>query len=409
MRISSHIVALVLTVLAASAGHALDFSGDISLQARGYPQSAAFAGQRSATAGVVLKPTLQAELAGRTSFTLTPLYRYDSADPRRTYADLREAYLLMHGDWDGSAWEFRFGMDRVFWGVAEVYNLVDIVNQTDLIEHPRDRPKLGQPMAALSLSGDWGRTEAIVLPYHRKRSYPGRHGRARARYLVDTDAEYESGANERHMDLALRYSHSVGRLDFGLTTFDRTSREPLFLASMQKASPVAASPSLISFYEQIRQFGIDAQLTTEAWLYKLEAIQRRGARNLLGREENYSAFILGLEHTQYALCGTRADLTVFGEWLYDDRGNRATTTWDNDLYLAGFLALNDVQGTEFTAGLLADLRRETRVLNLEAKRRLSGNWSMRLEAFVNLQTDREDLGYDVRRDSFLGADLTYGF
>lgn len=409
MRSSGLMVALTLVALTAYPGHALDFSGEISLQARGYPQSAAFTGQRSATAGVVLEPTLHAQPAGRASFTLTPLYRFDSADSRRTYADLREAYLLVYGDWGEAAGEFRLGVDRVFWGVAEVHSLVDIVNQIDLIEHPRDRPKLGQPMAALSLSGDWGLVETLVLPYHRTRSYPGRHGRQRSRYLIDRDAEYESGARERHVDFATRYSRSIGLLDIGLSVFDGTSREPLFLASTPTASQPVATPALIPFYEQIRQFGLDAQLTTETWLYKLEAIQRRGSRNLLGREENYSAFILGLEHTLYALFDTYADLTVLGEWLYDDRGDRATTVWDNDLYLAGLLSLNDVQGTEFVAGLLADLDRETRILNLEMKRRLSGNWSMRLEAFANLKIDREDLGYDARRDSFLGADLTYSF
>ena len=78
-------------------------------------------------------------------------------------ADLREAYLLMHGDWGESFWELRLGLDRVFWGVAELHNLVDIVNQLDLVEHPRDRPKLGQPMAHLTVSGDWGIAE-IVRP-----------------------------------------------------------------------------------------------------------------------------------------------------------------------------------------------------------------------------------------------------
>ena len=109
--------------------------------------------------------------------------------------------------------ELRLGFDRVFWGVAELHNLVDIVNQVDLVEHPRDRPKLGQPMAHLTISGDWGVAESFLLPWHRKRAFPGRFGRHRSRYPIDDDALYESGAEERHVDFAFRYGNAVGPLD----------------------------------------------------------------------------------------------------------------------------------------------------------------------------------------------------
>lgn len=409
MRIGGAIAALVLMGAAVAEAQTLDWRGDASLQARWYPQSPAFPGQRSATGGLVVEPTLYAETAQGTSFTLTPLYRYDSADSERTHGDLREAYLLMFGDWGENAWELRLGLDRVFWGVAELHNLVDIVNQLDLVEHPRDRPKLGQPMAHLTVSGDWGMAETFLLPYHRKRTFPGPAGRLRSRYRIDDEAQYESGAEERHVDVALRYSHALGALDFGLSAFVGTSREPAFLISPESAPLPAIDASLTPYYEQIRQFGVDAQLTTEPWLYKMEAIHRSGARNLLGQEEDYRAFIFGLERSVYSVLGTAADITVLGEWLYDDRGRRAASVWANDLFIAGFLAFNDVQSTELVVGILSDLRHDYRAVNLELKRRLSGNWTMRLEAIVNLSSDPQDLTYDGRRDSFVGVDFTYSF
>ena len=409
MRFGSAMAALVLLGTAGAAAQTLDFSGEASLQARWYPQSPAFPEQRSGTAGLVFEPTLHAESAQGTSFTLTPLYRYDSADSQRTHGDLREAYLLMFGDWGENAWELRLGLDRVFWGVAELHNLVDIVNQLDLVEHPRDRPKLGQPMAHLTVSGDWGIAETFLLPYHRKRTFPGPTGRLRAGRLIDDDAEYESGAEERHLDVAVRYSNAVGWLDFGLSAFVGTSREPAFLINPDgEPSPTNDAP-LTPYYEQIRQIGVDAQLTTEPWLYKMEAIHRSGARNLLGREEDYRAFIFGLERSVYSVLGTAMDITVLGEWLYDDRGRRAASVWANDLFIAGFLAFNDVQGTELGVGILGDLRHDYRAMNLELKRRLSGNWTMRLEAIVTLSSDPRDLTYDGRRDSFVGVDFTYSF
>ena len=117
---------------------------------------------------------------------------------------------MTYGDWGENSRELRLGLDRVFWGVAELHNLVDIVNQLDLVDHPRNRPKLGQPMAHLTISGDWGVAESFLLPYHRKRTFPGRSGRLRSSWLIDETALYESGAEERHVDFAARYSNAVG-------------------------------------------------------------------------------------------------------------------------------------------------------------------------------------------------------
>ncbi len=243
-----------------------------------------------------------------------------------------------------------------------------------------------------------------MLPYHRKRAFPGRKGRHRPRFPIDDDASYESGAEERHVDFAARYSRAVNRLDFGLTAFAGTSREPSFPPGLQ----VAGRP-LVPHYEQIRQYGLDAQFTTDPWLYKVEAAYRSGARNLLGRKEDYSALVLGVERTFAALFGSRADLTFLAEWHHDRRARRATTPWANDVFVMGVLALNDVQGTELAAGLLGDLRYDTRALNLELKRRLSDRWTMRLEGIATLSSDPQDLTYDGRRDSFLGVDFSYGF
>ncbi len=407
MRYGGAIAALFM-LLGADTVQAFDLSGNLSLQTRWYPQSPAFPGQRSGTGGIVLEPTIYGELAPQTSFTFTPLYRYDSADSQRTHADLREAFLLTYGDWGENSWELRLGLDRVFWGVAEIHNLVDIVNQLDLVEHPRNRPKLGQPMVHLTIFGNWGIAESFLLPYHRKRTFPGRTGRHRPARLIDENALYEDAAEENHVDFAFRYSHSTGPFDIGLTAFAGTSREPLFIDHVPGSSSVR-NTLFIPYYEQIQQLGIEAQLTTEPWLYKMEAIHRGGARNLLGQEEDYSAFIFGLERAHYGLFDSPTDLTVLTEWLYDDRGARATSVWENDLYIAGFLALNDVQGTELVAGILGDLHHDYRALNLELKRRLSGSWSMRLEAMVNLSSDPQDITYDGRRDGFVGMEFTLSF
>ena len=409
MRFRRTIAALVLMSAAGAGAQTLDLSGDLSLPARWYPQSPAFPEQSSGSGGLVVEPSLYRETGQNTSLTLTPFYRYDSADSRRTHGDVREAYLLTYGEWGENFWELRLGLDRAFWGVAELNNLVDIVNQLDLVEHPRDRPKLGQPMARLTISGDWGIAETFLLPYHRQRTFPGPSGRLRSGRPIVENALYESDAEERHVDFAARYSHYVGLLDFGLSTFVGTSREPSFLLGAPSGPLPAIDAPLIPYYEQIRQLGIDAQLTTGPWLYKMEAIHRSGVRNLLGQEEDYRSSILGLERTIYGLFGSIRDLTVLAEWHYDGRGPRAATVWDNDLFIAGFLAFNDVPGTELIAGILGDLTHDYRAVNFDLKRRLSGNWSIRLESIIVVSADPADVTYDGRRDSFLGVDFTFSY
>ena len=110
---------------------------------------------------------------------LSPFFRYDNADSRRTHADLREAYFLLFGEIGNGEWELRVGIDQVFWGVTESQHLVDIVNQIDLVEHPNGETKLGQPMVNITYSSDWGIVEFFVLPYHRARTFPGSSGRLR--------------------------------------------------------------------------------------------------------------------------------------------------------------------------------------------------------------------------------------
>ena len=381
-------------------------SGRVSIESRWHPQSAAYAGQRSHASGVVVEPEFYLEDHGGRSFHLAPFFRYDAGDPSRTHFDLREAYLLLYGDAANSEWELRLGVDRVFWGVTESRHLVNIVNQIDLVEHPYKEPKLGQPMAHLTFSGDWGTAEVFGLTYHRGRTFPGRFGRLRFPFVVDNDTvTYESDAKQWHLDVAGRYSRSFGPLDLGLSVFDGTSRDPFLILDSDRAG----EPALVPHYEQIRQFGLDAQLTAGSWLFKLEAIRRTGARNRLGVEADYSASTFGGEYTFYSVSGSAVDLTLLSEWNYDARRQEATNIFQNDFFLAARIAFNDVQSTEILTSILRDVDSSGQVLTLEWNRRLSDQWSLRLEAIALRGIQEADLIYSTRRDSFVELNLIYNF
>lgn len=406
----------------------IELSGRLSTEARLYPGSAVHDGQRSHASGFAAEATAYIEDDDGTSFTFTPFYRYDAEDPDRTHADVRDAYVLMYGDLGDDEWELRLGVDRVFWGVVESRPLVDIVNQTDLVEHPDEKTKLGQPMAHVTWSGEWGALELFGLTGHRARTFPGRHGRLRPSLVIDHDrTSYESSAEEWHVDLAGRFSGSFGPLDIGLSVFDGTSRDPTMLPRPVCAYPLNPACHefvLAPYYEKIRQYGLDAQITTGQWLLKLEAIHRAGAQNrrpdpklsvleqfqaFRYEEEDYAAFITGVEYTINQVWESDADLSLIAEWAHDERGERATNAFESDVLLAARLGLNDEEGTEFTLSTLESLEYTSRAISAEFKRRLSDSWSLHVESLAYAEIEEEDVMYDVRRDSFIAVSLAYGF
>lgn len=399
-------------VFAAGAGAKIgidrDFSGRVNIESRWFPQAGAFAGQGAHAIGFVALPKLYLADAEGRSFTLSPFFRYDNADPRRTHVDLREAYFLLFGEIGEGEWELRVGIDQIFWGVTESQHLVDIINQIDLVEHPNGEAKLGQPMVNITWSSDWGVVEFFILPYHRVRTFPGQSGRLRLPIVVgDEQVGYES---EAHLDFASRYSQSFGAFDVGLSVFNGTSREPFLMPG----ADLSGAPVLVQHYDQIRQFGLDVQLTVGSYLLKIEAIQRAGSRNLLGREEDYVASVFGGEYTFYSVFGSAVDVSLLGEWNYDGRGRNATpgrspNTLDNDFFFATRLAFNDVQSTEIVASILGDVDRATRVLSMEFDRRISDQLSLSIEAIHLLSIDKADIHYDTRRDSFIDLSLIYNF
>lgn len=105
--------------------------------------------------------------------------------------------------------------------------------------------------------------------------------------------------------------------------FDGTSRESTLLPR-----PVGSQIVLAPYYEKIRQYGLEAQITTGQWLIKLEAIHRAGAQNrrpdptlseqelfqdFRYEEEDYAAFITGVEYTINQVWESDADLSLIGE------------------------------------------------------------------------------------------------
>lgn len=332
----------------------------------------------------------------RQALKFTGFARWDSGDRERTHVDIRELYWLKAGD----GYEWRAGVRKVFWGVTESQHLVDIVNQTDLVENLDGEDKLGQPMIDLALIGKWGTVDFFVLPYFRERTFPGRAGRLRTPLVVDTDqAVYESGHGKRNLDWALRWSQHLGVWDIGLSHFYGTAREPRLVPGFS----AAGQPVLIPHYDLIHQTGLDVQATVGSWLWKLEVIRRESDLDTFG------AATVGLEYTFNGIFASAVDLGVVLEYLYDNRGARATSAFQDDVMFGLRFAWNDAQSTEALLATIVDRDSDARFYSIEASRRVGEHWKLGVELRAFSRQPPQDLLYALRRDDYLQIELAYYF
>jgi hypothetical protein len=333
---------------------------------------------------------------GINNFVVTPFFRKDENDENRTHADIRELAWIQYAD----EYELRVGISKVFWGVTESRHLVDIINQTDNVENIDGEEKLGQPMVNLSyLTDDSGTIDFFLLPYFREREYPSLTGRPRLPLPVDTDNPvYESPDEQHHTDLALRWSHSFDVWDIGISYFDGTARQPRLVPDLDGDG----LPILVPHYDQIGQAGIDAQATTEAWLWKLESIYV-DTKN----QANYSAAVGGFEYTFVGIFDGDSDIGLISEYLYDQRAD--TQPFQDDIMVGLRWVPNDEHSTEVLFGTIQDLDGGGRTYNLEASRRIAESFVLSGELRAISGAANDPVLDSVANDDYLQVELGYYF
>jgi hypothetical protein len=393
-RLAEAVAAAMLAILAnAGMVDGAELSTEAAVQGRSFAGAPLRTEQHGAIVSLSLRPEFYHDWRDGDHRLVAELFgRWDSADDKRTHADIRELY------WRGTFrrdLDLYIGFRRVFWGVTETVHLVDIINQTDLIENIDGEQKLGQPMVASSWSSSRGMFELLLMPLFRERTFASAEGRPGLPLPVEVDqAEYESGAAEIHFDWAARYSHYVGDLDFGLAWFTGTDRLPTY-------RPDDSGTRLIPRYELMKRLSLDAQLTRGSWLWKVESVVRER------RDEISIGAVGGFEYTFFGTFDSAADLGVLLELQYDDRDEPLVA--DNDLAAGVRLALNDVADTQLLAFASVDIENGGMFGSVEGSRRLGMAWRLGLELRLFMNTDPDDLLHALRHDDYMQVELTRYF
>jgi hypothetical protein len=385
------LAAFSLAGMFASAAHAaeLEVTGYIEPEFQLFPQSPSGSEQRRVNASVAAEVTFESFWDNSNQWVVVkPFARWDRRDGNRTHADLREAKYARVVD----NWEFRIGMDKVFWGVTEAVHLVDIINQTDLVESIDGEEKLGQPMIMVSSFWDFGTVTGYLLPYFRERTFPSLSGRPAFDIPVDeTQTRYESGAKRQHLDFALRYSNTFNIWDVGVSYFRGTNRTPI----LQPGLNAGGEPVLIPFYAQLDRVSTDIQATSGGWLYKFEGFWQEQL------DEGNLQATGGVEYTLYGIFDSPADLGLVAEYVWDDRGANRQNNFANDAFLAFRWTANDVASTAILAGTTVDLDTQALGFSIEAERRFGADYFVTLEGRFFENIPRSDPGYSFEDDDLI--------
>jgi len=390
MRASLTIVSWAALAAAAPPARAQELRGSVVVETRVFTGTPAFPDQQAAATSpsVALQPEfLWENERGTLQLRAAPFFRIDAHDARRTHADVRQAGARVLGD----GWTLFAGVGKVFWGKTEAFHLVDIVNQTDSVERLDGEAKLGQPMLNVTVERDWGALDVFLLPYFRERTYPDADGRLRGPFPVLEAPLYEAGSGRWHPDVAVRWSSYVGDLDVGVSVFRGTSREPQFVPESDDGGRIALRPS----YALIDQLSVDAQWTSGATLWKLEALTRGGH----GRR--FAAAVGGVEHTFFSVADA-SDVGLLAEIMLDGRDAEAPpTVFDHDLFGGIRWAWNDVADTSILGGPVVDYQTGELFTRVEAQRRVGDRWIAELEVNWVARTHAGSTLHGFRRDDVL--------
>jgi hypothetical protein len=388
------VVAVALSCASANTLAELETRGNVGLQFQLFPNDPQHSADQSSNYSFSSEVEFYTPIGEDGSLTVTPLLRVDQHDNERSHIDLREFVYSHYGD----SYEFNVGLGKVFWGVAESENLVDVINQTDFVENDGSSAKLGQPMVNLLLVRDWGDIDLYVLPGFKARTFPGENGRPRTPATLDTNnAIYESKDRSNHVDFAGRVSIAFDQWDIGAHVFHGTARTPQFTFN-----PV--SESVVPYYYQHTQVGLDIQATLESWLLKTEIVHRSGKEIT-----NHASVVSGFEYSFYDIRESGADLGIVTEWLYDERGEDSDQAFQNDLFLGMRLAMNDEQSLEGLLGVITDLDEGGQLITLQGSRRFGDNFkaSVQMSIFQNVENDKAFSGLD--EEDNLQFEVSYFF
>ena len=253
--------------------------------------------------------------------------------------------------------------------------------------------KLGAPSISIETYLGSGELQYWYIPRFRERTFNDVNAHPGFGMFV-SPAQYANVKGSKASDQALRYANSIGDIDYALSIFDGTAREPLFIVQELE------QPTIVPYYERTRSVGLELQYTGESILYKVEGLTG------IQSEKDFDAVVLGAEKTVYTIFETQWDMGVLFEYQYDDR---AQALIDRMIVSGVRLTANDEFDTNFLILYTVDDAFSQSLLGLEASRRLRNGMTLDIN-YLLYQSDQQNLPFhSLVDDSELSLTLGYYF
>ena len=361
----------------------LDFTVEVEAENQFFASEGLYPDQKDYFLSGALKPKLDIKsVDGNHTFKFEFFARGSIQDPNRSHVDIRQAYYQRKVN----SVTITAGMRKVFWGVTESNHLVDIINQSDVVESTDGKEKLGQAMLQIAKNSKLGNFEFFYLPYSRRIQLPSKTGRNRFPVVLEReDITFRSSDEAWHPSFAARWSRTVGDFSLGVAHFYGTSREPLFLG-FNPATGLDLS------YPLINQSGVDIQYNKNAWILKLETIYRTS------EFQDFYALTSGFEYTLGNVFDKGADVGIVAEYTYDSRQELTFSGLDNDVFMGCRIALNDDKSTDCLFGGIFDVEKGTRLFRFEASRRVANSYKVAIKANILNNVSEREILYNFRND-----------
>lgn len=354
--------------------------------------------------------------------TISPyLLRSSGTTGNIDHIDFRNfSYLYSYGNF-----QFEIGISKVYWGVTESIQVVDIVNQIDFLSNIDGSDKLGQPLIYFSIENNYGNFETILMPYFRERKFFSGNERYKLSLpssaqpiKVDYDvSQYQSKKKNRNLDFGFKWSNYYNDLDIGISFFKGTNRDPIPIYNYLENS-------FVMYYEDLYQFGIEAQYLVDSLTLKLEVVYKS-----LDSGDFYES-VMGLEKTYYDFNNWGFDLGLLFEYLWNDRTNVSVTNrslidqlkikshtikgesispYSNDLFFGIRLSSNDADSTSLLTGIIFDPKYNEYTFSLEASRRVGNSLTLNSTLYsISNASDKSHL-YSSQNDDFLELKVQWHF
>jgi hypothetical protein len=316
----------------------------------------------------------------KTYTTLEALYSSTYSDKR--YLLLNELYLSK----DFNEYSFTIGKEIEYWGELEGYNVADIYNQKNYIRDPFEKSaKYGSYGSEFTRYFDESYLSLALKSYEENKEFP------------QEDSPYNPYLLKYNETLHLEKSRVTPTLYITANitddTFVESETKVVLLHGYDTKRSVVLLPNneIAQYAYRVNKALLLSHIIYNDTIFKTE-LSYTDVINYNSMSD-YTQLSFGVEESFYDFFGN--DITLYGEYyryIYSDNSKiknvDISELYDNDLFLALRLTLNDTQSSEVKVGILEDMTKEERIMKVNFTTRVVDKYIVNIE-YMGVESAKE--------------------